>query len=168
MKGCVSMGNTLVKAQTEQVEGFLGNVVNELNSFLNHATISSFLDETAGDEAYYGDLFRNLRRLSVYCEEGLEACHIVLQNEPFRKQAAEKVLYKIYHQCIEEFYNPKNDVWYEDSRSAYTGKNAIKYRHTAPDSLKVMIASLESGFQEIREELEYYETDYRTKMIQSK
>ncbi|USK32387.1 YpuI family protein [Bacillus sp. F19] len=162
------MGNMIVKAQTEQVEEFLGNVVKQLNTFLNQSTISSFLDETAGDEMYYEDLFRNLRRLSVYCEEGLEACRIVLQNEPFRKPAAEKALYKIYHQCIEEFYNPKNDVWYEDSRSAYTGKNAIKYRHPAPDTLKAMIASLESGFQEIREELEYYETDYRTKMIQSK
>jgi hypothetical protein len=162
------MGNMIVKAQTEQVEVFLGNVVKQLNTFLNQSTISSLLDETAGDETYYEDLFRNLRRLSVYCEEGLETCRIVLQNEPFRKPAAEKALYKIYHQCIEEFYNPKNDVWYEDSRSAYTGKNAIKYRHPAPDTLKAMIASLESGFQEIREELEYYETDYRTKMIQSK
>ncbi len=163
------VGNAIVKAQTEQVERFLGNVVNELNTFLNHATISSFLNEEAGgEEEYYEDLFRNLRRLSVYCEEGLEACKIVLQNEPFRKPAAEKALYKIYHQCIEEFYNPKNDVWYEDSRSAYTGKNAIKYRHAVPATLQTMIASLESGFQEIREELEYYETDYRTKMIQSK
>ncbi|MFL6517094.1 MAG: DUF3907 family protein, partial [Bacillus sp. (in: firmicutes)] len=107
-------------------------------------------------------------KLIVYSEEGLDACSVILQGSPFQKGAAEKTLYKIYHQCIEEFFSPKNDAWFEDSRSAYTGRNSIKFYRNISDSIVQLVKSLEGEFQRIREELEYYETDYRTKMIQSK
>jgi hypothetical protein len=163
------MGNTIVLNQMKQVETFLKKTVEAISDYLNNTTITSLLNEQVdGDKAYYELLLSDLRRLVVYCEEGLEACHVVLHDEPFRKAAAEKTLYRIYHSCIEEFFAPKGEGWYEDSRSAYTGRNSIKFRQTPPPSLKNLIASLESGFQTIREELEFYETDYRTKMIQSK
>ncbi|MDV2887772.1 DUF3907 family protein, partial [Alkalihalophilus pseudofirmus] len=58
--------------------------------------------------------------------------------------------------------------WFENSRSAYTGKNAIKFYREVPETIKQLVKSLEGEFQQIREELEYYETDYRTKMMQTK
>lgn len=161
------MGNNIVKSQTEQVEIFLKETVSKLNAFLNNMTITSLVAENNGDKVYYESLLTNLRRLSVFCEEGLDACQVVLADENFRKAAAEKTLYRIYHQCIEEFFSPKNDAWYENSRSAYTGKNSIIFRKTPSTSIESLLASLEGGFQSVREELEYYETDYRTKMIQS-
>jgi hypothetical protein len=109
-----------------------------------------------------------LRKLLVYCEEGLDACSVILQSEPFQKATAEKTLYRIFHQCIEEFFSPKNDAWFEDSRSAYTGRNSIKFYKAVPESVQELVKGLEGEFQRVREELEYYETDYRTKMIQSK
>jgi hypothetical protein len=124
--------------------------------------------ENEGDLPYYKLIFSNLRKLVVYSEESLEACMVILQNESFQKAAAEKTLYRIYHQCIEEFFSPKNDAWFEDSRSAYTGKNSIKFYKDVPETLRQLLKGQESEFQRIREELEYYETDYRTKMIQSK
>ncbi|WP_223702468.1 YpuI family protein [Sutcliffiella deserti] len=160
------MANTIVKTQTEQVESFLGNTVQQLNDFLNEVTLSSLTAETSGGTDYVNLLLSNTRRLSVFCDEGHNACQVILKSEPFRKSAAEKVLYNIYHQCIEEFFAPRNDAWYEDSRSAYTGKNSIQFHEAPPETLKVLIRQLESDFQSIREELEYYETDYRTKMIQ--
>ncbi|MBD1378667.1 YpuI family protein [Metabacillus arenae] len=162
------MGNDMVRSQTIQVGDFLNKAVIYLSEYLNEITISSLQTEETGEEKYYKELLSNLRRLTVYCEEGYEACQMILQSTPFRKPAAEKTLYRIYHTCVEEFFNPKHDVWYEDSRSAYTGKNAIKFRAGTPLSLKKLMATLESEFQIIREELEFYETDYRTKMIQSK
>ncbi|MBE4910342.1 YpuI family protein [Bacillus luteolus] len=162
------MGNSMVKTQTEQVKEFLKSTVTIVNNYLNETTLPSLQAETDGDEEYYRTLLSTVRRLSVYCEEGLDACNVVLSTEPFRKGAAEQTLYKIYHQCIEEFFAPKSDIWYEDSRAAYTGKNAITYRKPMPASIQSLIASLEGGFQTTREELEFYETDYRTKMLQSK
>ncbi|WLR43784.1 DUF3907 family protein [Bacillus carboniphilus] len=161
------MGNVMVKTQLEQVEKFLKEVTENLNNFLDEHTIGQMKEEDV-DHRYAKSIFRSLRRLTVYCEEGLEECQIILKNSSFRKAAAEKTLYVIYHQCIEEFYQPKNDIWFEDPRSAYTGKNAIKFRDKAPNLIVNLLTSLENEFQTIREELEYYETDYRTKITQSK
>jgi hypothetical protein len=163
-----SLGNTLVQTQILDVKSFLAHAVGKFESFLNETTISKLVEEKAGDPNYYKMLVSNLRKLLVYCEEGSEVCQVLVKNEPFAKATAEKALYRIYHQCIEEFFAPKSDAWFEDSRSAYTGKNSIKFRQETPDSIKDLFRNLENQFQKIREELEYYETDYRTKMIQSK
>ncbi|MEH7333786.1 YpuI family protein [Neobacillus drentensis] len=162
------MGNSLVKSQLMDVKGFLTKTITTLEDFLNETTIKGFNLENEEDQSYIKLIFSNLRKLIVYSEEGLEACSVILQSEPFQKAAAEKTLYKIYHNCIEEFFAPKNDAWFENSRSAYTGRNAIKYYRNVPEAVSLLIKSLEGEFQRIREELEYYETDYRTKMIQSK
>ncbi|AYA76887.1 DUF3907 domain-containing protein [Bacillus sp. Y1] len=162
------MGNSMVKVQVMDVKSFLTNTVIGLESFLNSTTIDGLLSEKQGDKEYYKRILGNLRKLLVYCEEGLDACAVILQSESFPKGAAEKTLYSIYHKCIEEFFSPKNDVWYEDSRSAYTGKNSIKFQEDVPDSVLQLLKGFEGEFQKIREELEYYETDYRTKMTQSK
>ncbi|MEH7545681.1 hypothetical protein COJ85_31310 [Bacillus sp. AFS076308] len=162
------MGNTLVKTQLNDVKEFLTKSISTLEDFLNETTISQLNVENDEDRVYVKLILANMRKLVVYSEEGLEACSVILQSEPFQKAAAEKTLYKIYHQCIEEFFSPKNDAWFENSRSAYTGRNSIKYYRNVSDKISAIIKSLESDFQRIREELEYYETDYRTKMIQSK
>ncbi|MDN3016652.1 YpuI family protein [Paenibacillus sp. BSR1-1] len=162
------MGNSLVKSQLNDVKGFLTKTITTLEDFLNETTIKGFNLENEEDQSYIKLIFSNLRKLIVYSEEGFEACSVILQSEPFQKAAAEKTLYKIYHNCIEEFFAPKNDAWFENSRSAYTGRNAIKYYRNVPEAVSLLIKSLEGEFQRIREELEYYETDYRTKMIQSK
>lgn len=162
------LANTMVKSQIEDVKKFLETTVHTFEDFLNDTTLASMLGEEHGDESYYKTILSNIRKLLVYCEEGLEACTIILQSESFPKGAAEKTLYRIYHQCVEEFFQPKSDAWFEDSRAAYTGKNSIKFQETVPSSVKELLKGLEGSFQSIREELEYYETDYRTKMIQSK
>ncbi|MGJ7919931.1 YpuI family protein [Neobacillus sp. LXY-4] len=162
------MGNTIAKAQIEDVKYFLAKTSAELEEFLNENTLSGLLEKKPGNQDYYKLLLGNIRKLLVYCEESLDSCKVILQTETFPKAAAEKTLYRIYHQCIEEFFSPKSDVWFEDSRSAYTGKNSIKLRHDAPDNLKKLIAGLEGEFQRVREELQYYETDYLTKIMQSK
>ncbi|RBP89537.1 uncharacterized protein DUF3907 [Cytobacillus firmus] len=162
------MGNSIVKSQMEDVKNFLGNSVAAFEDFLNNTTIKDLETEKQGNVNYYKSILSHVRKLLVYCEEGLDTCTIILKSDPFQKGAAEKTLYRIYHQCIEEFFSPKNDAWFENSRSAYTGKNSIQFHEEVPDSLKTMFRQLEGEFQRIREELEYYETDYRTKMIQSK
>jgi hypothetical protein len=162
------LGNTIVKTQIEEVRGFLADTVVKLENYLNETTLEKLKQGQTSDEEYFKIVLSSLRKLAVYCEEGLDACKVILQAEVFSKPAAEKTLYRIYYQCIEEFFSPKSDAWYEDSRAAYTGKNAIKFRQIVPAHLDELMVSLENGFQRIREELEYYETDYRTKMLQSR
>jgi hypothetical protein len=162
------MGNSLVKTQLNDVKSFLGKSISTLEDFLNETTLSQLNLENEEDRTYNKLIYSNLRKLVVYSEEGLDACSVIMQGNPFQKAAAEKTLYKIYHQCIEEFFSPKNDAWFEDSRSAYTGKNSIKFYRNVSEDIVQLVKSLEGEFQRIREELEYYEIDYRTKIIQSK
>lgn len=167
VRGETSMSNLMVENQTRQVTVFLEEVIEVITKYVNNHTLPLLLEETPeGDEQYFAGLLASIRRLLVFCEEGLDACCVVMNNEPFRKNAAQRTLYKIYHQVIAEFFSPKNDYWYENSRSAYTGKNSIAFQKQPPFSIERMMQELEGKFQMLREELEYYETDYQTKMIQ--
>lgn len=160
------MSNSMVENQTEQISVFLEEVITLITNYVNYHSLPSLLEETpAGDKHYYEELLASIRRLLVFCEEGLDACLVLLNSQPFRKTAAEKTLYKIYHQVIAEFFSPKSDQWYENSRSAYTGKNSIVFQQTPPYSMEKIMKKLEGKFQTMREELEYYETDYQTKML---
>lgn len=165
------MGNDLVRQQLIFTMDNLQAATNELRSFLNNVTLTELKEadektevETSVNE--YELILDQFRRLLVFFDEGRESGNLILRSESFRKGAAEKTLYWIFHQCIEEFFQPKLDVWYEDSRAAYTGKNAIRFRTDVPEPMKKLVASIEGPVQEIREELEYYETDYRTKVRQ--
>ncbi|WP_096434802.1 DUF3907 family protein [Alteribacter populi] len=163
------MGNNLVKHQLSFTEESLSRAANEIRVFLNGVTLDSLAydrDQSLNVE-HIEPLLDELRRLLVYCDEGGESCKIILSGETFRKAAAEKTLYWIFHQCIEEFFQPRLDAWYEDSRAAYTGKNAIKFRNRVPKAIETLMANLEGPMQQMREELEYYETDYHTKVIHS-
>ena len=162
------MAHSLIKIQIQHANTFLEQSVARIEEFLNTTTLESLQRESEGDLNFYKGIASNLRRLCVYCEESLETCQLLLNKDDFSKQAAEKTLYRIYHQCIEEFFAPKSDLWYEDSRSAYTGKNSIKFRKSVPSSIEQLMRDLEHPFQKMREELEYYETDYATKMTQNK
>jgi hypothetical protein len=162
------VGNTLVKSQLKEVEEFLTSTIDKIEGYLNETTLTQINAGNKEDLPYHKLVLSNLRKLLVFSEESLDACKIILQSEPFPKGAAEKTLYRIYHQCIVEFFSPKNDAWYEDSRSAYTGRNSIKFYKEVPDTLRQLVKGLEGEFQRIREDLEFYETDYRTKIIQSK
>ena len=162
------MGNSLVETQVHDVKSFLAKTTATIEEFLNETTLSGLRLENEEDRIYHKLVLSNLRKLLVYSEEGYEACKVILQSENFPKGAAEKTLYKIFHQCIEEFFSPKNDAWSENSRSAYTGRNAIKFYRNVSEKIVQLVNGLEGDFQRIREELEYYETDYRTKMTQSK
>ena len=100
------MSNLMVENQTEQVSIFLEDAINLITNYVNYHTLPSLLEETpAGNEQYYKGVLASMRRLLVFCEEGQDACFVLLNSQPFRKTAAEKILYKIYHQVIAEFFH---------------------------------------------------------------
>ncbi|MDG5787661.1 DUF3907 family protein [Evansella sp. AB-P1] len=161
------MGNDLVQQQLSFTIKQLERAAEEIRSFLNSTTLESIVQEgESNSKGDYTDILDQLRRILVFFDDGRESGYLLLRSETFRKSAAEKTLYWIFHQCIEEFFQPKLDVWYEDSRAAYTGKNAIQFRVPVSEQLKGLVKTIEGPLQEVREELEYYETDYRTKMRQ--
>ncbi|WP_207981615.1 DUF3907 family protein [Metabacillus bambusae] len=148
------MENTRVKSELKRVVVFLENVVEKITNYLNDITITSLENEIAGDKDYFLKLLKSVRKLVVFCEEALDACTTILRNQPFKEDVANQLLFKVYQQCIERYFHPKNDVWYEDSRSAYSSTKAIVFRKTPPPSLADLITTLEDDFQVVREELD--------------
>ncbi|WP_426551193.1 DUF3907 family protein [Bacillus pumilus] len=155
------MAHMNVKAQVDQAGVFLSKVATEMNGFLNEATLSSMKRLNPEAEAYYCDILNTLRKLAVYSEDAAAICRKISQQQTFPQQT----LHRIYHQCIEEFFTPKKDTWYEDSRSAYTGKSSIVFHHEVSAEIKRLFSSLEKDFLAMREELEYTTSHQQMKMV---
>ncbi|KKI93105.1 hypothetical protein WQ54_06260 [Bacillus sp. SA1-12] len=149
------MEGTGIKSELKHVITFLENVVGKMTNYLNEITLSSLEAEIEGDIDYFKELLKTVRKLVVFCEEALEACLMAIRNQSLKEVSTKQLLYKVYHQCIERYFQPKNDVWFEDSRSSYTGTNTIIFRKTPPPSLAGIIISLENDFLAIREELDF-------------
>lgn len=129
------MGHSMARAQTEQAREFLSQSVQTLSDYLNETTLASLEQEESGRKDYYREILSNLRKLAVYCEEGLEACRIRLQQEPFQDAAAERTLYQIYHRCIEEFLLQKRYVVRRQQSSLY-GKKCHSFSRTSTSLIK--------------------------------
>ncbi|MBA4492810.1 DUF3907 family protein [Paenactinomyces guangxiensis] len=144
----------------------------ELEQFLNNHCVTQLTegqtDQPAETEAYICDFLADLRHLSVACELGYEKVSLVLRRAKFNHDFAEKVLSEIVHSCIYCFYYPRNEVYEEDGRYSYTSVDAIKFRQTPPEPLRQITVSLSKIFEILRDELEYYETDYVTRIRMQK
>ncbi len=149
------MTTTLLRAETEKAAVFLENIVKKLTDYVNSTTIDSLRQEGVFDHSYLLGLLKATRRLLVFCEEGLDACKNILQTASCEEEFMKQVLDKIYFQCIERFFHPKNDVWYENSRSSYSDEHCIVFRKTVPPTYSSFIYSIELEFQLIREQMEH-------------
>lgn len=157
------------KQLCENTKAELTEVVSKLSGYLNYHAVPQLLgdeDPPDGDKrTYYEEYLADLRRLLVSCERGVEKLALVLRRPDFHLDFAERVLHDIVHTCISNFFYPQHEVYEEDGRNAYTGKDAIRFRRKDVDeSLKKLTISLSKTFEFLREELHYYETDYVTQM----
>lgn len=114
------------------------------------------------NKEYIQQIFKQLRRMEVVFDEALLRLNYLLKTERLSQTEAEKTLFKIYHQCIMEFYSPRHDVWYEESRAVYADKMSIRFHQPPPLGLKIMFSELEPHFQYAREILDYYDTKHQT------
>ncbi len=145
----------------------LQDIKDELDYFLSYVSIPQLLkDEQVSEEKveYVREFLRDLRHLSVACEIGYEKISLVLRRARFKHGFAEKVLSEIVHSCIYSFYYPIHEVYEEDGRYSYTSQDAIQFRQTPPEPLQKLTLSLSKKFEVLRDELDYYETDYFTRL----
>ncbi|SFS44751.1 DUF3907 family protein [Marininema halotolerans] len=138
-----------------------------LEDFLDYVHLPKLMEESEqgkSQERFLKEYLSDLRRLSVTCEQGYEKVSLVLRRAKFNEDFAEKVLNEVVHTCIYNFYYPKNEVYEEDGRYSYTNHDAIQFREEPPQSLKTITFQLSKLFEVLRDELEYYETDYITRI----
>ncbi|USG63818.1 YpuI family protein [Brevibacillus ruminantium] len=160
------MSVTHLKQLCEETYAKLKRVSMDLERYLNQVTLSGLIEQS-GDpeeyEAYYRNYLSDLRHLLVYCENANERLGVALRRVKFHEEYAEEVLYQVYHSCINNFYYPKGEVYDEDGRYSYTDHDAIIFRKEVTPELKQLTLSLSKVFEQLRDELHYYETDYITK-----
>ncbi len=160
------MSGTHLKQLCEDAYNRLKKVSMELERFLNQVTLAGLVSQS-GDPEEYEDYYRSylsdLRHLLVYCENAYEKLGVCLRRSRFNEEFAEEVLYQVYHTCVNNFYYPKGEVYDEDGRYSYTGQDAIIFRKNVTPELRNLTLSLSKVFEQLRDELQYYETDYITK-----
>jgi hypothetical protein len=152
-----------VKNLCETTRTKLKEATAKLELFLNHYSLNELVVENdlALEEFYQGYL-SDLRHLLVFSEVAYEKLGISLRRPNFNMEYAEKILYDVYHNAVNNFFYPKNECYSEDGRYAYTGQDAIRFRKKPTREVRDITLELSKIFEELRDELSYYETDYIT------
>ncbi|MCU6707694.1 YpuI family protein [Paenibacillus sp. J5C_2022] len=158
------MPSTNVKPLTESARLKLKEAITQLEPFLNNHTIAGLVGDDAGEDAelFYKGLLSDLRHLLVFSEVAVEKLGVLLRRPNFDNENAERVLYEVYHYCVNAFFYPKNECYSEDGRYAYTGQDAIRFRYKPNRESRTVVLGVSKLYEELRDELAYYESEYMT------
>ncbi len=152
-----------IKGIVESSREKLKTAIMELEQFLNHHALPELVpDQNADAENFYSGLLSDLRHLLVFSEVSYEKLGALLRRPNLDTDAAERLLYELYHQCINAFFYPKNEGYSEDGRYAYTGQDAIRFRMKPVRAVRDVVHNISRVFEELREDLSYYESEYLT------
>lgn len=152
-----------VKNVCETTRTKLSEAIEKMEMFLNgHALQQLNTDNDEAMEEFYKGFLTDTRHLLVFCEVAYEKLGVALRRPNFNVDYSEKVLYEVYHNCVNSFFYPKNECYSEDGRYAYTGQDAIRFRKKPVRVVRDLTIELSKVFETLREDLAYYETDYIT------
>ncbi|UVI32159.1 YpuI family protein [Paenibacillus spongiae] len=158
------MPSTNVKALSESTKDKLKQGIDHLEAFLNHYTLPMLAvnDQSQEAELFYKGLLSDLRHLLAFSEVAYEKLGVAIRRPNFDNDFAERILYDVYHQCVNAFFYPKNECYSEDGRYAYTGQDAIRFRTKPINSARDIVLTVSKVYEELRDDLAYYENDYMT------
>ncbi|MFD2116100.1 DUF3907 family protein [Paenibacillus yanchengensis] len=151
-----------IRAITELTQKHLQSVVTIVEPFLNETNLSMLTAHDSSEQAvvYYKGILSDLRHLLVFTEVNLEKIWLILHRQQVKDEQANKVLYEVYHQVVNLFFYPTHESYTEDGRYAYSGQDAIRFRYKPDKQVRQRILHLAKLFEELRDELAYYESDY--------
>ncbi|TYP77989.1 YpuI family protein [Paenibacillus methanolicus] len=158
------MPSTNVKPLSESTREKLKQAIGQLETFLNAHALPQLAAEDESNEAelFYKGLLSDLRHLLVFSEVAVEKLGVALRRPTFDIEFAERALYEVYHQSVNAFFYPKNECYSEDGRYAYTGQDAIRFRSKPVRPARDIVLSVSKIYEELRDDLAYYENDYMT------
>ncbi|MFC4599377.1 YpuI family protein [Cohnella hongkongensis] len=157
------MPSTNLKALAESSREKLKAAIDPIEQFLNHHSLEQLAEKDDADSvAFYSGLLSDLRHLLVFSEVAYEKLGAVLRRPNLDTDLAERALYEVYHNGVNSFFYPKNECYSEDGRYAYTGQDAIRFRMKPVRAARDIILSISRIYEELRDDLSYYESDYLT------
>lgn len=163
-RGFTNMSSTNVKPLSESAREKLKQAIELLETFLNANALDMLMSEEKKEEEvqFYKGFLADLRHLLVFSEVCYEKLGVLLRRPNFDHEFAERTLYEVYHNCVNAFFYPKNECYSEDGRYAYTGQDAIRFRYKPKREARNVIMNITRFYEELRDELAYYESDYMT------
>lgn len=157
------MPATNIKALAESSRDKLKAAIDPIEQFLNHHSLEQLVQaDNAESASFYSGLLSDLRHLLVFSEVAYEKLGAVLRRPNLDNDLAERALYDVYHNGVNSFFYPKNECYSEDGRYAYTGQDAIRFRVKPVRAARDVILSISRVYEELRDDLSYYESDYLT------
>ncbi|GIP20515.1 MULTISPECIES: DUF3907 family protein [Paenibacillus] len=157
------MPETNVQQLCETAKEKLKIAIPTLEQFLNEHSLAQLAPEQDEESIRFAKGFlTDLRHLLVNSEVVYEKLGTVLRRATFDKEAAEKVLYSAYHDCVNSFFYPKNESYSEDGRYAYTGQDAIRFRKKPVRAARDVVLDVTKVYEDLRDDLTFYESDYLT------
>ncbi|OPA78429.1 hypothetical protein BVG16_11155 [Paenibacillus selenitireducens] len=157
------MSASNVKQLCETTREKLKLAIQQMESFLNEYALSQLAGEEEQEmKEFYQGFLSDLRHVLVFSEVSYESLGVTLRRATFDVDFAEKALYDVYHRCVNSFYYPKNECYSEDGRYAYTGQDAIRFGKKPIKPARNIILEVSKIYEELRDELSYYESDYLT------
>jgi hypothetical protein len=155
------MSSKDIQQLCESTRAKLNESIELLEMFLNYNALPQLLqNEDLAMEAFYRGYLQDMRALLVFSQVSSEKLGVCLRRPTFNNDFSEKVLYEVYHSCINAFFYPKNESYSEDGRYAYTGKDAIRFNKKPIRIVRDLTLGLSKMFELLRENLMYYESDY--------
>ncbi|WP_223067126.1 YpuI family protein [Paenibacillus caui] len=153
----------------ESARDKLKTAAERLEQFLNHYSLPQLAEEPDEETTrFYKGFLSDLRHLLVFTEANYEKLGVLLRRPNFDKEAAEKALYHVYHDCVNNFFYPKSEGYAEDGRYAYTGQDAIRFRRKPVRAARDVVLDVTKIYEELRDDLTYYESDYLTQLRMQK
>jgi len=158
------MPSNNVKGLSESAREKLKEAITQLEPFLNTFSLDQLMsdDKKEDEQSFYRGFLSDLRHLLVFSEVAYEKLGVLLRRPNFDTEFAQRVLYEVYHNCVNAFFYPKNECYSEDGRYAYTGQDAIRFRSKPKREARNIIMNITPYYEELRDELSYYESDYMT------
>lgn len=155
-----------IRGITELTHKHLQTVVTEIEPFLNETNLAYLTADDSSDQAvdYYKGVLSDLRHLLVFTEVNVEKLWLILHRQQATDEQANKVLYEVYHEVINLFFYPNHESYTEDGRYAYSGQDAIRFRYKPEKRVRQIVLQLAKLFEELRDELAYYESDYLSEL----
>ncbi len=144
------------KAQAQQIYDELSQIEEVLGDFHNHYSanhLASLATELDGE--YIRQVMKQLRLLESYSSEGKKAVHQFTRVKTVDGKHFDRILRGISIKCVDSFFSPSEDLWFEDSRASYQNKRSIDFIHHPGEEIIQLTDRLEPIFLELRNRLEY-------------
>ncbi|MFD2640307.1 DUF3907 family protein [Piscibacillus salipiscarius] len=150
--------DTHLLSQAESINEHLTFIEYELHEFLDFTSIDKLLDsEKSLNIEYLQSIFKEFRYLAIFCGEGRQAITKLLKTNSIEQEYFDRVYKGIYYKCIIEYFSPRDEIWFEDSRASYRNKCSIDFQEHPGRLIVETIKKIEPSFLQLREHLDYLE-----------